>query len=114
MAGKYRGQIRATNELLTSILGLPDGVEVFGIEEDRKRELTNILIRSEEEVPGVTFLTGESQEFQTMDSSESTYLIIKKAIELVMTLENAPDDNHHFKALYNRALTEIEAESMGE
>lgn len=64
---KYRGMARFTFEKLHEILGLPKEASIMDISVDSQREIANIKISSEEEVPYLTYITGESMTILNTD-----------------------------------------------
>jgi hypothetical protein len=67
MTKKHRGSIRMTAEMLKKALGLPEEVEIVNVSFDAKREIVDMLLRSNEEVKHLTFPTGESEEIRNAD-----------------------------------------------
>lgn len=101
---KHRGQVRTTKEMIKTLLGLPEDVELDSIIYEANREIYNVYISTDEVKEGWTHATGEGQEPVTVNYDLHEETRIAQALRIV---QNAFPE-YQTNELYRDVLREEE------
>lgn len=111
---KYRGKIQITHEMLHATLGLTDSVQIIKVLPDEEREIVSFVLVSDEEVPSLTYRTGEGMTILSSETSMES--LIKKAIKTTEAIKRNIADGNDFtgndKRIYEEALAEFQQEEL--